>query len=171
MKAMTFETLVEKIAEREKEFGKESKPNEETFCLAQKWHKSKEEFAKDENRSRGQGRGQRGQYRGRGGIFNQGEKNFYRCGKTCHFASYCRNSWDKIVNKKEQVQDKGNDQGNPSESAHCNLGIEEAFSTLFSWNDTWLLDTGATCHMTFRKDFFETFSDQIDGVVHLVDKS
>ena len=25
--------------------------------------------------------------------------------------------------------------------------------------------------MTFRKDFFETFSDQIDGVVHLADKS
>ena len=25
--------------------------------------------------------------------------------------------------------------------------------------------------MTFRKYFFETFSDQIDGVVHLVDKS
>ena len=36
------------------------------MCLAQKGHKSKEEFAKDENRSRGRGRGQRGQYRGRG---------------------------------------------------------------------------------------------------------
>ena len=43
MKAMTFETLVEKIAEREKEFGKkESKPNEENLCPAQKGHKSKE---------------------------------------------------------------------------------------------------------------------------------
>ena len=36
MKAMTFETLVEKIAEREKAFGKESKLIEETLCLAQK---------------------------------------------------------------------------------------------------------------------------------------
>ena len=53
MKAMTFETLVEKFVEREKAFGKESKPNEETLCLAQKGHKSKDEFAKDENRSRG----------------------------------------------------------------------------------------------------------------------
>ena len=50
---MAFETLVEKIATREKVFGKkESKPNEETLCLAQKGHKSKEEFVKDENRSR-----------------------------------------------------------------------------------------------------------------------
>ena len=56
MKAMTFETLVEKIGEREKAFEKESKPNEETLCLPQKRHKSKEEFAKDENRSRGRGR-------------------------------------------------------------------------------------------------------------------
>ena len=104
------------------------------------------------------------------------EKQCYRCGKTGHTASYCRTSWDKIVNKKEQVQDKGNDKGNPPESthyvvAHCNLGFEEAFSTSFSWNDIWLLDTGDTCHMTFRKYFFETFSDQIDAEVHLVDKS
>ena len=72
MKAMTFETRVDKIAEREKAFGKESKPNEENLCLAQKGHKSKEEFAKDENRSKGQGRGQRRQYKGREGRFNQG---------------------------------------------------------------------------------------------------
>ena len=68
-----------------------------------------------------------------GGRFNQGEKQCYRCGKNGHTASYCRTSCDKIVNKKEQVQDKGNYKGNPPESthyvvAHCNLGIEEAFS-------------------------------------------
>ena len=37
-----------------------------TLCLAQKGHKSKEEFANDENRSRGRSRGQRGKYKGRG---------------------------------------------------------------------------------------------------------
>ena len=112
----------------------------------------------------------------KGGRFNEGEKQCYRCGKIGHTASYCRTSWDKNFNKKEQVQHKGNDKGNPPESAHyvvvdCNLGIEEAFSTSFSWNDIWLWDTRATCHMAFRKDFFETFSDQIDGVVHLADKN
>ena len=75
----------------------------------------------------------------RGGGFNQGEKQCYRCGKTSHTASYCRTSWDKIVNKKEQVQDKGNDKGNPLESthyvvAHCNIGIDEVSSN------------GGTCH-------------------------
>ena len=34
MKAMTFEKIVEKIAKREKAFGKESNPNEETLCIA-----------------------------------------------------------------------------------------------------------------------------------------
>ena len=37
MKSMTFEKLVEKIAKREKSFGKkESNPNEGTLCIAQK---------------------------------------------------------------------------------------------------------------------------------------
>ena len=71
--------------------------------------------------------------------FNQGEKQCYRCGKTGHTTSYCRTFWEKIVNKKEQIHDKGNDKGNHVESppylvTHCNLGIEEAFSTSFSWN-------------------------------------
>ena len=43
MKATTFEKHVEKIIEREKAFEKkESNPNEETLCLAQKGQKSKE---------------------------------------------------------------------------------------------------------------------------------
>ena len=34
-----------------------------------------------------------------------------------------------------------------------------------------LLDTGATCHMTFRRDYFEDFNDNVDGIVYFVDKS
>ena len=36
----------------------------------------------------------------KGGRFNQGEKQCYRCGKTRHTANYYRTSWEKIVNKK-----------------------------------------------------------------------
>ena len=82
----------------------------------------------------------------------------------------------KLLTRKNKYKINETRKGNPLESvhyvvAHCKLGIEEAFSTSFFWNEIWLLDTGATCHMTFRKDFFETFSDQIDGAVHLADKS
>ena len=34
-----------------------------------------------------------------------------------------------------------------------------------------MLDTSATYHMTFKRDFFEELSDNIDGVVYFVDKS
>jgi len=50
--------------------------------------------------------------------------------------------------------------------------MEDIFSTSFSsWHDSWILDTDATCHMTFRRDLFEQFSDNIDGVVYFADKS
>jgi hypothetical protein len=46
------------------------------------------------------------------------------------------------------------------------------FNTSFaSWRDAWLLDIGATCHMTFQRDFFEYFNDNVDGIVYFVDKS
>jgi hypothetical protein len=55
--------------------------------------------------------------------------------------------------------------------AYCNIGvIEDMFNTLFaSWGDAWLLDTGTTSHMKFRRDFFEDFNDNVDGVVYFVD--
>jgi hypothetical protein len=57
--------------------------------------------------------------------------------------------------------------------AHCNIEvIEDFFNTSFvSWRDAWLLDTGATSHMTFQRDFFEDFIDNIDGIVYFTDKS
>ena len=68
-----------------------------------------------------------------------------------HIANVCKSPWEKICEKKEKPLERGN----PLESAHyviahCNVGIEEFFRTSNSClNDTWLLDTGATCHMTF----------------------
>jgi hypothetical protein len=46
------------------------------------------------------------------------------------------------------------------------------FNTSFSsWRDAWLLDTCATYHMTFQRDLFEYFNDNVDGIVYFVDKS
>jgi len=44
-------------------------------------------------------------------------------------------------------------------------------TSLASWKNDCLLDSGATCHMTHRKDFFEDFTDNVDGVVYFADQS
>jgi hypothetical protein len=80
-----------------------------------------------------------------------------------------------MISEKKEKQPL--DKGKPPESAnyivaHCNLSINEFFSTSFSsWEDTWILDTRATCHITFIRDFFETFSNHIDGIIYFADKS
>jgi len=46
------------------------------------------------------------------------------------------------------------------------------FKTSFaSWRDAWLLDIGATCYMTFQRDFFEELNDNVEGAVNFVDGS
>ena len=42
---------------------------------------------------------------------------------------------------------------------------------LASYKYCCLLDTGATSHMTFRKDCFEELNETIDGIVYFADKS
>ena len=76
MKDITFDKLVEKIAEREKAFGKkESLSNVETLCLAQKQQgqPSKDEPFRHDNSNRGHGRRQS---RGRGNKTYQGDRQF-----------------------------------------------------------------------------------------------
>ncbi|KOB72135.1 Uncharacterized protein OBRU01_11181 [Operophtera brumata] len=48
--------------------------------------------------------------------------------------------------------------------------VEEVANTAESYDDVWLLDSGASVHMTFRKDFFlnlELFSDGGERLVKL----
>jgi hypothetical protein len=87
-----------------------------------------------------------------------------------------RSKTDRIRRKTSKTSDLA--KGKASESthyivAHCNIGVtEDLFNNSFaSCRDAWLLDTGATDHMTFRRDFFEDFNDNIDGIVYFANKS
>eukprot|EP00253_Pinus_taeda_P024327 PITA_24327 len=51
------------------------------------------------------------------------------------------------------------------------LSREETNRKVKMMIQTKLLDSGATCHMTHRKDFFEDFTDNVDGVVYFADQS
>jgi hypothetical protein len=65
------------------------------------------------------------------------------------------------LNKKEDKGKTSNQaKGKAHESthyivSHCNIGVTKDFlNTLFAyWRDAWVLDIGATYHMTFRRDF------------------
>ena len=110
--------------------------------------------------------------RGRGGRNNSTKRSkCKRCGKTGHTSDQCWASWDSIKDKHNQKKD---DQDASKYSscivAHCNLGINE-MTSLSSYKDCWLLDTSATSHMTFRKDYFEELNESIDGIVYFADKS
>eukprot|EP00253_Pinus_taeda_P031134 PITA_31134 len=182
LKDITFDSLVKKFVEREKAFGKKTVPesSEDTVCLA-----NKEKYpAQESTRGRG-GRRRRGRhFRGRGARHPQGEKadlHCIRCKRNgSHDASTCKLPWDKIEKRRNQQKGKTDDtdKGKAPESAHyieaqCNIGVnEDLFNTsLASWKNDWLLDSGATCHMTHRKDFFEDFTDNVDGVVYFADQS
>jgi hypothetical protein len=116
------------------------------------------------------------------GRHNPHEKFDLQCvcyGKNGHEAMACRVSWEKIKDKledKDKILDLAKDKALKSAGyivSHCNIGvIEDLFNTSFtSWRDAWLLDTYATCHMTFQRDFFEDFNDNVDSIVYFVDKS
>eukprot|EP00253_Pinus_taeda_P025085 PITA_25085 len=144
LKDITFESLVKKFAEREKAFGKKTVPesSEETVCMA-----NKEKYpAQDSTRGRGGRRGRGRYFRGRGGRHPQAEKadlHCIRCKRNgSHDASTCKLPWDKIEQRRNQQKGKNDD-----------------------------TDKGATCHMTHRKDFFEDFTDNVDGVVYFADQS
>lgn len=44
-------------------------------------------------------------------------------------------------------------------------------TSYISCEDAWLLDTEATCHMSFKRDFFEDLNENIDGAACFADKS
>ena len=102
------------------------------------------------------GRGRR-KFRGRGGRNDFSKRSDLQCkccGKTGHTSDQCWASWDSIKDKHNQKKDdnKNQDASKYFDSAHCivahcNLGINE-MTSLSSYKDCWLLDTGATSHHT-----------------------
>eukprot|EP00253_Pinus_taeda_P036637 PITA_36637 len=154
LKGITFDSLVKKIVEREKDFEKKTTPQyfEEVVCLA---HREKN-LAQDSSIGR----------------------DCKRDGS--HDASTCKLPWDRIEQERNQPKGKINvkEKGKAPESthyvvAHSNIGVNEDLfnASLASWKNDWLLDLGATCHMNFKRGFFEEFTDNVDGAVYFADKS
>eukprot|EP00253_Pinus_taeda_P007309 PITA_07309 len=163
-------------------FGKKTAPqsSEDTVCLA---HKEKHP-AQDSTSGRGGRRGRGRYFRGRGADILKKKRQIYTVFAAkkngSHDASTCKLPWDKTKQKINQQKSKidDTDKGKAPESAHyveaqCNIGVNEDLfnASLASWKNDWLLDSGATCHMTHRKYFFEDFTHNVDGAVYFADQS
>lgn len=57
--------------------------------------------------------------------------------------------------------------------AHCNIEVDtNIFNTSFaSWQDTWLVDTNATSHITFYHDFFEQTNYNVTSTIYFANRS
>jgi hypothetical protein len=183
MKSITFDTLVEKVAKREKDFGKKSAQSiGENMHLAPKGKNQSHNSSRGEGSKRGRGRKN---LKGRGVDTAKVRDLIFivivaeRMGhmKQRHAESHGRRSKTNRIKKKTSKTSDLEKGKAPKSShyivAHCNVGVtEDLFNTSFaSWTDAWLLDTGATCHMTFRRDFFEDFNYNVDGIVYFASKS
>lgn len=102
--------------------------------------------------------------------------HYVQCNRNGHESSTCHTPWEKIKEYREKQEQQG-EQNKASASAHfiiveCNVGLSDLLNTSFtSWEDAWLLDTGASCHMTFQRGFFEELSFDIDGAVYFANRS
>ena len=87
-----------------------------------------------------------------------------RCNRDgSHDASTCKLRCERIEQERNQPKGKTNDKekGKAPKSAHyvvahCNIGVNEDLfnASLASLKNDWLLHSGETCHVTFRRDFF-----------------
>eukprot|EP00253_Pinus_taeda_P028910 PITA_28910 len=115
-----------------------------------------------------QGRGQsqhRSQSRGRGQSSGRGRDLSQivcrRCNKVGHYAEDCRTSLNKIPKFQQHSAQFANDQDeDKSEYVFTSSPTSQLSSHLRSdYEDAWILDSGATQHMTCRSDFFWNFQD------------
>jgi hypothetical protein len=57
--------------------------------------------------------------------------------------------------------------------SNCNVGVTEYLfnASLDSWGYAWILDTSEISYMTFQRDLFEYFDDNVDDIVYFAYKS
>lgn len=79
------------------------------------------------------------------------------CKKPGHIVKDCR----KLKAKKDSEETTKPDDKNDRKSTNSGIALsaqETAFFVAFDESDMWIADSGASCHMTFRKEWFKTLT-------------
>jgi hypothetical protein len=195
LSTVTFDSLSELLAQHSKSFGKQKQSGEDLLFTKAESSKGrgKQNFGNFQNHSsnRGHGRG-RGQGRGRSN-FNQQNfqsnppnnnaqsgrgRNFSqvrckRCLRMGHYASNCLTSNDQLPKFKQTSNSNSQQSAQYAEDQdYQDDQYEYVFTTVQqedSFENDWILDTWATQHMTYRKDYFWNYQDVQLNPIYLAD--
>ncbi|KAG7532793.1 Reverse transcriptase RNA-dependent DNA polymerase [Arabidopsis thaliana x Arabidopsis arenosa] len=130
-------------------------------------------YVKDKTENRGRpeqrekGKGNRSRSK------SKSKRGCWICGEEGHFKSSC-----PIKNKSHtRPKDQGSNKAESS-SAKGNLvettGLcvtEAHHSTEVKLENEWIMDTGCSCHMTYRRDWFENLDEETEGTVRMGNKT
>jgi hypothetical protein len=176
-----FDSLCELLAQHSKSFGKQKQSREDLLFTKVESSKGREKsnFGNfqnlSSNRGRGQGRGRSNFHlqnfqcnihnsnaqSGRGRNSNQVRCN--RCLKMGHYASNFLTNNDQLPNFKHTSNSNSQQ---PVQYAEGQDYQDDEYEYVFlaakhvdSFENDWILDTGATHHMTYHRDYFWNYKD------------
>ncbi|KAG7597916.1 Reverse transcriptase RNA-dependent DNA polymerase [Arabidopsis suecica] len=131
-------------------------------------------YVKEKNETRGRSEQREGNNskNQRSRSKSRSKKGCWICGEEGHFKGSCPNK------NKSQSQNKGNNNKGESSkgkgnSAEANgLYVSEALSsTDIHLEDEWVMDTGCSYHMTYRREWFEDLNEDVGGSVRMGNKT
>lgn len=85
----------------------------------------------------------------------------YNCRKRGHIAKYCKEK------KKKHNENPRNQENHKNDKNETAFNVEVEANSIIFENETWIMDSGASAHMTYRQDFFQTLDGSFKSRVTL----
>ena len=184
MRGLSVDEVIGSLRVHEQRLQERDSREEEKVLLARAYNQSKKTDRGSSSRGRGTSRG-RGRGRGRGRSskndkeeeerksFDKSTIKCYNCQKMGHFADECYSD-----TKKKGKEEKANTTEETEEESALMIVVSDECGELLlqGMNDPhndrmWYLDTGASSHMTGKKEFFHNIDDNMKGRVRFSDGS
>lgn len=164
---LTLDEVVAAIYSKDLEFGSSSKSS--------KGQAEGLYVSKGEQRGRGERR-ERSSKQNKARSKSKGKKVCWNCGEEGHFKNSCPGK-NKQSNKNKDQASTSRNQGEAAlvqrnQIDAAGLYVTEAlYSKDISLEDVWIMDTGCSYHMSHKREWFETLSEDVGGSVRMGNKT